>query len=75
MLACCHAASRLRQIGSIRREYLGHLVILGEVHLHRIKQAAREAACMVGFVPNCQPTWATRLWSSAWAAVVGCAGN
>jgi hypothetical protein len=39
------------------------------------KQAAREAACMVGSVPNRQPTWATRLWASASAAVVGCAGN
>jgi hypothetical protein len=51
------------------------LVILGEVHLHQIKQAAREAACMVGSVPNCQPTRATRIWASASAAVVGCAGN
>ena len=24
---------------------------------------------------DCQPTWATRFWASASAAVVGCAGN
>jgi hypothetical protein len=50
--------------------------LLGDLDDPRMKkQAAREAACMVGSVPNRQPTWATRFWPSASAAVVGCAGN
>jgi hypothetical protein len=30
---------------------------------------------LIGPLPNCQPTWTTRFWASASAAVVGCAGN